>query len=210
MIFRDRQDAGRKLAEVLVSYKDQKVVVYALPRGGVVLGVEIARRLGAPLDLIIVRKVGHPFSPEYAIAAVAEDGHTVMNQSEVAAIDKDWFEENVEIQRQEAHRRREIYMRGASAISATGKIAIVVDDGLATGLTMFAAIEEVRHSNPRKVVVAVPVAPSGTVHKLKEVADDVVVLCMSENFGSIGAFYSHFDQVSDEAVMELMRLVHSS
>jgi predicted phosphoribosyltransferase len=204
VIFKDRVDAGRKLAEALASYKREDVVIYGLPRGGVVLGAEIARSFGAPLDLIIVRKVGHPTAPEYAIAAVAEDGHTVVNRLEVDSIDKEWFEENVRIERQEARRRRELYTRGHAPVPATGKVAIIVDDGLATGLTMFGAIQEIRHSDPEKIVVAVPVAPPQTVQALREVADDVVVLHVTANFGAIGSFYSLFNQVSDEEVIELM------
>jgi predicted phosphoribosyltransferase len=205
MIFEDRVDAGRKLAQALVSYKGEEVVVYALPRGGVVLGAEIARVLDAPLDLIIVRKVGHPLAPEYAIAAVAEDGHTVINRIEVDSIDRQWFNEHVRAEQQEAQRRRELYTHGRTAVPATDKIAIIVDDGLATGLTMFAAVQEVQHSRPRKVIVAVPVAPTQTVQELKEGVDDVIALCVTQDFGAIGSFYLRFDQVSDEDVVELMK-----
>jgi predicted phosphoribosyltransferase len=208
VIFKGRVDAGRKLALALAHYKREHPVIYALPRGGVVLGAEIARSLDAPLDLIIVRKVGHPFSPEYAIAAVAEDGHTVVSQRDVDAIDKAWFEENVETERQEARRRRELYTHGRTPVSAEGKTGIIVDDGLATGLTMFGAIQEIRHSNPRKIVVAVPVAPPQTVRELKMVVDDVVVLYVTRNFGAIGSFYTRFDQVSDEEVIELLHPMH--
>jgi predicted phosphoribosyltransferase len=208
VIFRDRVDAGRKLAQALNHYKREDVVIYALPRGGIVLGAEIARSLDAPLDLIIVRKVGHPFSPEYATAAVAEDGHTVVNEAEVDTEDKEWFEENVEIERQEALRRRVLYTRDRAPVAATGKVAIIVDDGLATGLTMFGAIQEIRHSNPRKIVVAVPVGPPETVQELKKIVDDVVVLYITANFGAIGSFYSRFDQVSDNEVIGLLDAVH--
>lgn len=210
MIFRDRIDAGRKLADALREYRRDDVVVYALPRGGAVLGAEIARSLDAPLDLIMVRKVGHPHSPEYAIAAVAEDGHTVMNRSEVESIDRAWFDENVRIQQQEARRRRELYTQGYPPVSATGKVAILVDDGLATGLTMFAAVQEVQHDHPKKTIVAVPVAPPQTVEKLNEVADEVVALYVTPHFGAIGAFYARFDQVSDEEVIELLKSMHSA
>jgi predicted phosphoribosyltransferase len=209
MIFKDRADAGRKLADALSAYKGDNVVVYALPRGGVVLGTEIARSLNAPLDLIIVRKIGHPYSPEYAIAAVAEDGHTVMNRLEVDSVDKPWFDEAVRTQQQEARRRRELYTRGRPPIPATDKTAILVDDGLATGLTMFAAVQEVQHAHPRKIVVAVPVAPPQTVEELTQVADDVVALYVTPDFGAIGAFYYRFGQVSDEEVIELMNSQHT-
>jgi putative phosphoribosyl transferase len=209
MIFKDRVDAGRKLADALQAYQGGNAVIYALPRGGVVLGAEIARSLDAPLDLIIVRKVGHPKSPEYAIAAVAEDGHTVMNRLEVDSVEKSWFDENVRDQQQEARRRRELYTRGRPPISAAGKTAILVDDGLATGLTMFAAVQEVQHFQPQKIVVAVPVAPPQTVEELRQVADDVVALYVRSDFGAIGSFYYHFTQVSDEEVIELMKSQHT-
>lgn len=205
MVFKDRMDAGKKLAQALSSYRGQDVVVYALPRGGVVLGAEVARLLDAPLDLIVVRKVGHPYSPEYAIAAVAEDGHSVINPAEVSLVDRQWFDESVCIERQEAHRRRRLYMHGSDPIPATNKVAILVDDGLATGLTMFAAVQEVRHFGPKKIVVAVPVAPPETVQELKEVVDDVVVLHLPASLGAIGSFYLRFDQVTDEEVIELMK-----
>jgi putative phosphoribosyl transferase len=205
MIFTDRADAGKKLARALQSYKGQDIVIYALPRGGVVLGAEIARELEAPLDLIVVRKIGHPTYPEYAIAAVAEDGHTAVNPSEVASIDTEWFEERSQSERKEARRRRELYTRSRTAISATDKIAIIVDDGLATGLTMFAAIQEVRHAHPKRVVVAVPVAPPKAVQELQEIVDEVVALHITPALGAIGAFYLSFDQVTDAEVIELMK-----
>jgi len=204
MIFANRIDAGRRIAEALLSCKGQDIVVYALPRGGVVVAAQIAEILDAPLDLVIVRKVGHPYAPEYAIAAVAEDGHIVENRSEVDSIDRRAFEESVRIEQREARRRRDLYMRGRTPISATGKIAIIVDDGLATGLTMQAAVQEVRHSHPRKIVVAVPVAPPQTIRKLKEIADDVLALYEASDFRAIGSFYCQFDQVSDDEVIELM------
>ena len=209
MVFKDRADAGSKLADALHQYRGGNTVVYALPRGGVVLGAEIARNLNAPLDLMIVRKVGHPNSPEYAIAAVAEDGHTVMNTFEVNSVDKVWFDEAVRTQQEEARRRRELYTRDRPPIPATDKTAILVDDGLATGLTMFAAVQEVQHSHPRKIVVAVPVAPPHAVQELSQVADDVVALYVTPDFGAIGAFYYRFGQVSDEEVIELMKSTHT-
>jgi len=205
IIFEDRTDAGRKLACALQAYKGQETVVYALPRGGGVLGVEVAAALDAPLDLIIVRKIGHPSSPEYAIAAVAEDGDITMNRDEVMSVDRHSFNQILRQEQREAQRRRGVYMRGRTAIPAADKVAILVDDGLATGLTMFAAIREVQHFRPRKIVVAVPLAPRVTIARLKEVVDDVVVLHVPEDFGAIGSFYRRFDQVTDTEVIELMR-----
>jgi putative phosphoribosyl transferase len=178
--------------------------VYALPRGGVVVAAEIARALDVPLDLIVVRKVGHPFSAEYAIAAVAEDGHMVTNRAEVESIDKRWFNESVRAEQKEARRRRDLYTRGRAPIPAAGKTAIIVDDGLATGLTMFAAIQEVQHSKPSRIVVAVPVAPPEIIEKLRTLVDDVVAIHVIEDFGAIGTFYVDFNQVTDSEVVELM------
>jgi len=205
VIFLDRSDAGRKLAEALAPYQEQDVVVYGVPRGGVIVAAGIARFLGAPLDLVITRKIGHPISPEYAIAAVGEDGNAFTNPVELEAVDKQLFEQQVLTEQREACRRRELYTRGRSPANAAGKAAIIVDDGLATGLTMFAAVEDVRRKGPRRVVVAVPVAPSETIRRLRLVADEVVVLYAPQYFGSIGSFYSHFDQVTDTEVMKELR-----
>ena len=204
MIFEDRTDAGRQLARALISYRGRDPVVYALPRGGVVVGAERARALDATLDLVITRKVGHPMAPEYAIAAVSEDGDTVTNPTEIASVDRRWFQQQVSIQQREAQRRRQLYMRDRKPVSGRNKVAIIVDDGVATGLTMFAAIEEVRRRGPCRIVVAVPIAPPDTVRKLKLLADEVVVLYSPEEFMSIGSFYARFDQVGDSEVIAIL------
>jgi putative phosphoribosyl transferase len=204
-MFWDRTDAGKKLAQALVDYKDQPVVIYALPRGGVVLGVEVARALEAPLDLIVVRKIGHPSSPEYAIGAVAEDGYIVTNPHEAAILDEPWLGRAASAELKEAQRRRALFLRGQSPVPVKDKIAIIIDDGLATGLTMQAAIHEIRKRGPRQIVVAVPVAAAETVSKLRPEVDDLIVLYIPDGFfGAIGAFYQRFDQVSDSEVVALM------
>jgi predicted phosphoribosyltransferase len=204
-MFVDRVDAGKKLAEALMGYKGQPVVVYGLPRGGVVLAVEVARALEAPLDLIVVRKIGHPLQPEYAIGAVAEDGYVVTNPDEVATLDKRWLDVATAAQLKEAQRRRSVFLQGQRPVAIKDKVAIIVDDGLATGLSMSAAIHEIRGRGPRKLVVAVPVAAAETVDRLRPEVDDLVVLYIPEWFGAVGAFYQSFDQVSDEEVVELMK-----
>jgi predicted phosphoribosyltransferase len=206
-MFLDRVDAGKKLAQALRTYKGQPLVVYALPRGGVVLGVEVARALEAPLDLIVVRKIGHPLQPEYAIGAVAEGGYVVTNPDEVARLDKRWLNSATAAELEEAQRRRRLFLQGQAPIEIKHKIAIIVDDGLATGLSMSAAIHEIRGRGPQKVVVAVPVAAAETVDKLKPEVDDLVVLYIPEWFGAVGAFYQRFDQVSDEEVVALMKFM---
>ena len=208
MRFRDRADAGKKLAQALKKYQGQNGVVYALPRGGVVLGAEVASALGMPLDLLIPRKIGHPLQPEYAIGAVVESGEMVSNQREVARVDPQWFRQEVEAERQEARRRRELYLGGREPAPVEGKTAIIVDDGIATGLTMEASIREVRRRKPGHLVVAVPVAPPDTVERMSREVDEFVVLDRSPYYlGAVGAYYDSFYQVTDEEVVALLRLV---
>jgi putative phosphoribosyl transferase len=204
--FRDRVDAGRKLAGLLGKYKNQNAVVYALPRGGVPVAKEVARVLNCPLDLIIVRKIGHPMNPEYALGAVAEDGFLVVNEEELARVDPKWFEAEMEKQKQEAKRRRELYLQGRKPIPATGKIAIIVDDGIATGSTMLVGVKKVRREKPAKIVVAVAVSPKDTAQRFTEEVDEFVTVTIPEIFwGAIGYYYDDFSQVSDEEVTALLK-----
>lgn len=211
MLFRDRTDAGRKLAQALKKYQNQDGVVYALPRGGVVLGVEVARELGMPLDLLIPRKIGHPRQPEYAIGAVVENGEMVCNQREVARLDPQWLQQEVEAERQEARRRRELYLGGREPVSVKGKTAIIVDDGIATGLTMEVAIRDARHREPARLIVAVPVAPPETAERLAREVDEFVLLDHSPYYlGAVGAYYDYFAQVTDDEVIALLRSTASA
>ncbi|MBW3537913.1 phosphoribosyl transferase [Candidatus Parcubacteria bacterium] len=205
MRFKDRAEAGRQLAAALERYRDSDAVVYALPRGGVVLGAEIARRLNAPLALVIARKIGHPLSPEFAIGAVTENGEPVLNQAETAALDLRWLEAAVKRERAEARRRHAKYLAGRRRLPAEGRVAIVVDDGIATGLTMLAAIKEVKRLGPRQTVVAVPVVPKDTVRWLEAEAGELAALEVPERYlGAVGAYYDDFEQVEDEEVITLM------
>jgi len=206
MRYRDRCDAGRRLAAALKDLVGKQVVILALPRGGVVLGVEVARALSAPLDLVIPRKVGHPDFPEYGIAAVTETGEVVANEAEVARVDPAWFARAVADERAEAARRRRRYLGDRPSVALEGKTAVVVDDGVATGLTMLAALREVRGRGARHVVAAVPVAPGDTVARLRREADEVVALQAPAAFaGAVGAYYERFDQVSDAEVVAALR-----
>ncbi|MBI3778493.1 MAG: phosphoribosyl transferase [Gammaproteobacteria bacterium] len=206
MRFRDRADAGKRLAQALKTYQGRDGVVYALPRGGVVLGAEVARALGMPLDLLIPRKIGHPLQPEYAICAVVENGEMVCNQHEVARVDPQWFKQEVEAERQEARRRRELYLGGREPAPVQGKTAIIVDDGIATGLTMEVSIRDARRRQPAHLVVAVPVAPPDTVERMSREVDEFVVLDRSPYYlGAVGAYYDYFAQVTDEEVIALLR-----
>jgi putative phosphoribosyl transferase len=208
-MFADRAAAGRQLAHALVAYRDQPVVVYALPRGGVVLGVEVARFLEAPLDLILVRKIGHPLQPEYAIGAVSEDGHLMSNPNEAASWNTEWFNNAVELALRETRRQRGVFLGDRKPVSVENKIAIIVDDGLATGFTMRAAIEVIRRRHPQRLVVAVPVAAPDIADKIRAEVDDLVVLHIPQRFGAIGAFYEQFDQIGDNEVIALMKSIDS-
>lgn len=207
MYFKDRQEAGKLLAKALMKYKDEDVIIYALPRGGVVVAAEIAKSLKAPLELILAHKIGHPYQTEYAIAAVSEGGHTVGNPREVHSIDKKWFESEKNHQMNEIKRKRTLYLKGRKEIPVKDKVAILVDDGIATGLTMEAGILELKHHQPKKIVVAVPVAPKSTADLIKTQADEFIGLEVPENYhflGAVGAYYQNFSQTEDEEVIEIL------
>jgi putative phosphoribosyl transferase len=205
MHFKDREEAGRKLAEALEKYKGEDVVVYALPRGGVVLGYEIARALNAPLDLVISRKIGYPGNEECAVCAVAEDGHMICDRAGASQIDPDWIQSQALKERQEARRRRIVYLKGREPLTVEGKTAIIVDDGVATGLTLILAIEELKYRNPKKIVVAIPVAPADTAERIRSEVDDLVAVDIPAFYlGAVGAYYDKFPQLTDEEVIDLM------
>jgi putative phosphoribosyl transferase len=206
MLFRDRLEAGQRLATALQTYRDTDAVVYALPRGGVVVGAAIADALRKPLEVLLPRKIGHPFNPEFAIGAVTDEGHAVWNEAMFGAVDPEWLKVEGRRQQEEAIRQRNLYLSGRASLTLKGKTALVADDGIATGLTMRAALRQVRDRKPATIVVAVPVAPSGTVSDLSREADEVVVLSAPDDFlGAVGEYYRHFDQVSDVEVLALVQ-----
>ena len=208
-MFRDRSEAGERLAARLQVYRDAQPVVLALPRGGVPVGFEIARALKAPLDLLFVRKIGVPWQPELAAAAVAEVGGSEMVRNEHvirhAAIPDEYLIDQAAYELAEIARRRSLYRGGKPVIDVTGKTAIVVDDGIATGATVRAALRALRRAHPAKIVLAVPVAPEETAAKLAEEADEICCLEMPADFGAISQFYRSFRQTSDEEVIDLLR-----
>lgn len=207
MQFENRFHAGKELAKKLSSYKATDTVVYALPRGGVIVGCEVAKFLKLPLDMVITRKIGHPDNPEYAIAAVSQSLDIVCDKEEIRGIDVSWFDHEVKMQRQEAKRRREVYLSGRDPISCAGKAAIIVDDGTATGLTIRAAIKEIKYMNPSKIIIALPVIPDNVVSILKKDADEVVGIVIPKHFlGAVGAYYKDFSQVSDEKVVKIIKM----
>lgn len=200
-LFFDRHEAGTQLAAKLQHYKQTDAVVYAIPRGGVLVGLEVSKALGVPLDIVIVRKIGHPLNEEYAVCAIAENGEFVCNEIGISAIDAGWIDTAMQVQQKDARRRRRVYAGGVPSHSAEKKIAIVVDDGIATSLTMQAAVKAIHKQKPLKIIVAALMAPHDAVCTLGELVDEVVVLLDEEQFlGSVGAYYTYFPEVPDSEV----------
>ncbi len=205
--FSDRSEAGRRLAQRLLKYKGKDAVVLAIPRGGVVVAVEVADAIDAPLDVVIPRKIGAPENPELAIGAVGPGGEVVINEavrSELGVPDS-YIAAEVQRQLAEIDRRERLYLGGRLPTPIDGKIAILVDDGLATGYTAIAAARSVRGKNPQKIVLAVPVAPPDTCERLSKEVDEIICLETPELFFAVGQFYADFAQVSDTEVVEILR-----
>lgn len=206
MPFIDRTDAGRQLADALASYKTKNPVVLALPRGGVPVAAEVAKTLAAPLDLILVRKIGVPFQPELAMGAVVDGPAPVVVRNEdvitLSGVSENEFAAIRDRELAEIERRRKTYLGNRPHPEVAARTVIVVDDGIATGATIRAALHAVRARKPSKLILAVPVAPTDTLRRLKGESDETVCLEDYENFGAIGLFYSDFRQVSDEEVIK--------
>ncbi len=211
MPFRNRQDAGRQLAAALSQYKGKDCIALALPRGGVPVAAEVAKALNAPLDLILVRKIGAPDQPELALGAVVDGGTPIvvhneavmaMSGASAAEFDAICARELAEIER-----RRSMYLGSRRPLDPKGRIAIVIDDGLATGATMRAALRATRQRGPKKLVMAVPVAPPETLDEFRSLADEIVCLESPVVFGAVGYFYRDFRQVTDEEVVAALETV---
>jgi len=205
--FRDRREAGRLLAAKLSAYANRPdVVVLALPRGGVPVAAEVARALGAPLDVFVVRKLGVPGHEEFAFGAIATGGVRVLNEDVVRALQiPDRVIDAVAAREQEELARRERVYRGdRPPLDVRGRTVILVDDGLATGATMHAAIRALRQQQPARIVVAVPTASPETCDELKRVVDEVVCATTPDPFYAVGLWYEDFSQTTDEEVRELL------
>lgn len=208
-MFTDRAEAGRQLAERLERFKGRQPIVYALPRGGVTVAVEVATALHAPLDLLLVRKLGAPGQPELGVGAVAEGPEPFVYLDYALCIetgaDEDFVERSKQRELEEIERRKTLYLKGRTRPDPRWRTVIVVDDGLATGGTARAAIGALRKAGASHIVLAVPVAPPDTAEEMRAVADEVVCLDEPLMFWGVGAFYADFHQVSDEEVIRLLK-----
>jgi putative phosphoribosyl transferase len=204
----DRTTAGRALGERLATMQLADPIVLALPRGGVPVGLEIARALVAPLDLLLVRKIGVPFQRELAVAAVMDGNEPVVVVDEpiraAAGVQQSYIDQQARIELAEIERRRRVYLGDRAPLPTTGRAAIIVDDGIATGTTVRAAIKGLHQRHPARIVLAVPVAPPDTVAQLRSEVDDLVCLAQPEVFGAIGLFYADFHQLTDDEVVSAL------
>lgn len=207
-MFRDRADAGHRLGALLGRHRNEHPIVVAVPRGGVPVGFEVARALGAPLEIVVVRKLRAPDQPELGIGAVADGDHpdTILNQEliQLAGVSRDYLALEIERQLAEIKRRQELYRQGRGAADLRGFTVILIDDGIATGGSIRAALRSVRRSGASKVILAVPVAPPDTIEALRTEADEIVCVATPDYLGAIGEFYVDFLQTSDSEVIRLL------
>jgi putative phosphoribosyl transferase len=207
MYFSDRQEAGEQLAARLESYRDQNPLILAVPRGGVPVARPIWEKIGGDLDLIITRKIGAPNQPELAVGAVAGDGFVMLNDRVLSRVraSKDYIDEAVKKEVAEIKRRLEIYRGEREEPAAGNRLVILVDDGVATGYTLLAALRSLRAKKPSKLILAVPVGPPETLDMFESEVDRLIYLEAPANFAAVGQFYSRFDQVSDSEVISTLR-----
>jgi putative phosphoribosyl transferase len=205
-LFRDRKDAGLRLAERLARYRDEDSVVLALPRGGVPVGYEVARALKVPLDVFIARKLGAPNQPELGIGAVAQDGSRVLNERivEEIGVSEEYIERVAAEETKEAERRLKLFRGERPEPEVRERTAILVDDGIATGVTTRAAIDALRRRDPRRLVLAVPVCATHAAGSLRREVDELICLEAPSNLMAIGLWYRYFEQTSDEEVIDLL------
>ena len=205
-VFKDRRDAGERLADILTDLREERCLVAAIPRGGVVVGYYVAERFDWPLEVVVPRKIGAPYQPELAVGAVAEDG-TIYVEEEVAravGVGMDWIRDAAERELEEVKRRIKLYRGGAELPRLDEYIVIAVDDGVATGATMIATVRFLKKLGARSVIIAIPVAPPEVLPKLRAEADEVRCLETPIPFYAIGQFYMNFAQVSDVEVMDYL------
>jgi predicted phosphoribosyltransferase len=208
-MFTNREDAGRQLSRALATYKGQRSLILAIPRGAVPMGKVIADALEGELDVVLVRKLTSPYSSEFALGSVDESGWMfVADYAAGYGGTPEYMEREKQRQMETLRARREQYTPFRQALDPKGRIAIVIDDGLATGSTMIAALHATRAKQPAKLICAVPVAPPDTLEKIRPYCDELVCLSAPSYFQAVGQFYADFNQVSDEEVMEVLRSAH--
>jgi predicted phosphoribosyltransferase len=199
MMFHDRTHAAFLLAQALKKYHRANAIILAIPRGGVPMGYTIAHQLELPLEVVLVKKIGHPTNPEYAIGSVSS---TELILGDTEGISDEYIKSEIKRLRKVMQEKYTLFMNGKTPTDLKGKIAILVDDGLATGNTMLACIDHIRKSKPLKVVVAIPVSSISAHNKVQHKADELVCLFTSADFYAVGQFYENFSEVSDEAVVQ--------
>jgi putative phosphoribosyl transferase len=205
--FIDRAEAGKLLAAELSPYSGKKTVILGIPRGGMAVAREIARSLDAELDIVLSRKLRSPGQPELAFGAISEDGQVSLNRDVVQMLDipEDYIEREEAFQMAEINRRNSIFRRERPRVPLIGRIAIITDDGVATGATFKVALAAARHEHPAKLIAALPVGPENTIVKLAAAADESICLRSPPIFGAVGQFYEHFEQLEDEDVLSILR-----
>ena len=206
-MYQNRWEAGEKLAEQLAGHPLESVCVLGIPRGGIVTAAPIARRFKTRLEVLVTRKIGHPSNPEFAIGAVMPDGQAVLDKTTIrlSHVSKEYLEETIATQYAELKRRLLRYTGQTTPPEVTGKTAILVDDGIATGYTMKAAIQWLKTLKPAKIIVAVPVAPPETIEELRRLVDMVICPLQPESFLAVGVHYAEFPQTSDEEAIALLQ-----
>ncbi|HYB06891.1 MAG TPA: phosphoribosyltransferase family protein [Nitrososphaerales archaeon] len=206
VLFRDREEAGKRLAEAVRRFKGEDVVVLGIPRGGLVVASEVAKALGAPLDIVVTRKIEAPGQPEYALGAVTQEGDVIMDRqaAESVGASPEYLDSQVRKKREEVKERMQRLRGDAPYPRLEGKLVIIVDDGIATGSSVVAAVMSVRKRKPKEIVVAVPVAPAEAIEALAEEGAKVVCLETPGLFFAIGEFYRNFDQVDDLEVRRIL------
>lgn len=203
-MFENRVEAGRRLAEALRDKVGASALVLGVPRGGVVVAAEVARALGLPLDVLVVRKIGAPGNPEFAVGAVDEEGHVVGGPSGYAT--EEYLQEAARAGREEISRRLQAFRQGREPLDVRGREVVLVDDGIATGMTLLAALESLRRRGASRITVAAPVASPDAAARIGEHADEFVALLEPPGFSAVGQFYRQFDQTTDAEVITLLGL----
>jgi putative phosphoribosyl transferase len=212
-MFRNREEAGRILADKLTRYRnDPTVLILALPRGGVAVGYQLSLALHVPLDVFITRKIGAPGNPEYAIGAVAETGSRYLNQEAVSSfgLSRHELDRLIHVQEKEIARRKDLYRQGRPLPQLTGRTVFLVDDGIATGSTFLASALAIRNLQPRRLVGVIPVGPPSTIREVRSHVDELVILMTPDPFYAVGNFFTDFAQVEDRDVIQYLNLAEEA